>query len=309
VTDGERVIVWFGSAGAVAYDRDGAELWKRDLGKQNHEWGYAASPVLQGDLCFLNFGPGETSFLIALNKKTGETVWREDLPLVQPKSRTDGFAGRQGGVVGSWSTPALVPVGGETELVVSLPEVMRAFDPSTGRTLWTCEGLNPLIYTSPIFGGGVVVGMGGYAGTAVAVRVGGRGDVTRTHRLWRKERTANRIGSGVIHAGHIYILNTPGVAECLELETGRVVWEERLRGPGPTSESWSSMVLAGDRIYVVNQSGDTLVLRASPRFEVLAANSIGTEKTNATLAVADNQIFLRTHQHLWCFAASESESK
>ncbi len=91
VTDGERVIAWFGSAGIYCYDLNGKELWRRDLGKQSHQWGYAASPIIYGDLCFLNFGPGERTFLIALDKKTGKTVWKVDVPQVQPKERTDGF--------------------------------------------------------------------------------------------------------------------------------------------------------------------------------------------------------------------------
>ncbi len=96
------------------------------------------------------------------------------------------------------------------------------------------------------------------------------------------------------------MLNTPGVAQCLDLATGRAVWEERLGGPGGRSESWSSMVLAGDRLYVLNQAGDTTVLRASPRFERLAVNTIDDGLTNASHAVSNGEIFIRTHRHLWC---------
>src|SRR6185369_3882568 len=111
-------------------------------------------------------------------------------------------------------------------------------------------------------------------GKALAVKAGGSGDVTGTRRVWVHPRTKQRIGSGVIHDGHIYIHNDPGVAECFEVATGRLVWEERLRGPAATSDSWSSMVRAGDRLYVINKGGDAFVLRASPRFEVLATNSV-----------------------------------
>ena len=112
-------------------------------------------------------------------------------------------------------------------------------------------------------------------------------------------KAKQRIGSGVISGGHIYILNDPGIAECFELQTGKLVWEERLKGPGPKSDSWSSMVLSADRLYVVNQSGDTFVLKASPKFEVLATNSLG-ERTLSSPAVSDGDIFIRTYKSLWC---------
>jgi outer membrane protein assembly factor BamB len=91
------------------------------------------------------------------------------------------------------------------------------------------------------------------------------------------------------------------VAECFELQTGKLVWEERLKGAGPKNDSWSSMVLSGDRLYVINQSGDTFVLRASPKFEVLATNSLG-ETTIGSLAISDREIFVRTHKALWCIS-------
>jgi outer membrane protein assembly factor BamB len=306
VTDGERVIVTFGSAGVYCYDFAGRELWRRDLGKQTHTWGNASSPVLFRDLCIVFHGPGEKSFLAALDKKTGRTVWQVDTPETRPEKRTDGFAGNEArGVIGSFSTPILFRAGGRDELVMSLPERVVAFDPRDGRELWSCGGLNPLVYTSPIFAEGVVVAMGGFLGSTVAVKAGGSGDVTGTHRLWHEERTKNRLGCGVIRGGHLYVLNTPGVAECIELKTGRVIWEERLPGVGPKKESWSSMVLAGERIYILNQSGDTVVLKAAPQFEVLAVNAIGNELTNASHAVADGEIFIRTHKHLWCIGTTK----
>jgi len=306
VTDGERVIVWFGSAGVVCYDFDGKEVWRRDLGNQRHEWGYAASPVLYENLCLLNFGPGERSFLIALDKKTGKTVWQIDVPPSQPKERTDGFAGKTDGYVGSWSTPIIVNANRRDELIVSFPEQVRGFEPHTGKELWFCNGLNPLIYTSPIYGDGVVVAMGGFLGTTVAVKPGGQGDVTATQRLWQTTRTRSRLGSGVVHAGHVYILNTEGIAECIELKNGKTIWEERLKGRAATSESWSSMVLAGDKIYIPNQSGETFVLRASPKFEVLGVNPLDGELTNASLAVSDGELFIRTHGSLWCIAEKKT---
>lgn len=302
VTDGERVIAWFGSAGVVCYDFRGKELWRRPLGKQIHEWGYASSPVLHEDLCILNFGPGPNTALVALDKRSGKTVWEVKVLENFPKERTDGFAGQHPGIVGSWSTPLLVKGGGRPELVMTFPGQIRAFDPATGNDLWFCEGINPLLYTSPICENDTIVAMGGFLGTTMAVKAGGKGNRTGD-RLWQSVRTKNRLGSGVIHQGHVYILNTPGVAECIDLKTGKVIWEERLAGPTGPAESWSSMLLAGDKIYIPNQSGDTIILRASPKFEVLGANSIGRELTNASLAASRGAVLLRTHKNLWCFSA------
>ena len=301
VTDGERVVAWFGSAGLFCFDLDGREIWHRDLGEHRHEWGYSASPVLEGDLCLLNFGPGKRTFLLAVDKRTGRDVWREDLPTIEiTLPRNDGFGAKSDGVVGSWSVPLVIHAEGRAELVMSYPQEIRSYDPKTGKLLWFCRGLNPLIYTSPIHGEGVVVGMGGYGGSTVAVRTGGQGDVTETHRLWHEPRDKGRIGSGVIKDGHIYVQNSNGIAQCIELRSGKTVWQERLQGSGAKSESWSSMVLAGDRIYVLNQGSDTLVIRASPKFEILAVNVLGDGLTNASLAVSDGDFFIRTHQHLWC---------
>ncbi len=299
-TDGERVYAWFGSAGLYCFDLAGKQLWQRDLGEHRHEWGYSTGPVLHGDLCYLNFGPGPRTFLLAVDKKSGRDVWRQELGKVEiTLPRNDGF-GAKDGVVGSWSLPLIINTGAREELVMSWPGEVRSYDPKTGQPLWRCRGLNPLVYSTTIFGEGVVVAMGGYSGSTVAVRPGGSGDVTETHRLWHEPRDKGHIGSGVIKDGHLYILNTNGIAHCVELQTGKTVWEERLKGSGARSESWSSVVLAGDRLYMINQGGDTFVLRAAPKFEQLALNPLHDGMTNASHAVSDGHIFIRTHAHLWC---------
>ena len=303
VTDGKRIIVSFASAGVYCYDFDGKELWRRDLGPQRHIWGSGTSPVLHQEVCYLNFGPGERTFLIALNAATGEILWQHHEPGGHSGEAGPGTTGKPPWI-GSWSDPLLRRVAERDELLMTFPNRACAFDPRTGKELWTCAGLNPLVYTSPLFADGIVVAMGGFNGSALAVKAGGSGDVTATHRLWHHPRTKQRIGSGVIHEGHIYILNDPGVAECFELQTGKRVWEERLKGPGPTGQNWSSIVLAEGRCYAMNQGGDAFVFRASPTFELLATNSLG-EKTNASFAVADSELFIRTDQSLWCVSSQK----
>jgi outer membrane protein assembly factor BamB len=300
VTDGERVIASFASGGLYCYDFKGKEVWHRDLGKQAHIWGNGASPIILGELCILNFGPGERTFLIAVNKTTGQTVWQVNEP---GGSFGETKPGEKPDWVGSWCTPIVVNANGREEMIMSWPKRVAAYDPQTGKELWTCGGLNPLVYTSPLYADGMVVAMGGFGGMALAVRANGNGDVTETHRLWHHPKTKQRIGSGVIDDGYIYILNDPGVAECYELKTGKLIWEERLAGPGPDNSSWSSMVLADGRLYVINHSGDTFVLKARPKFELLATNSLG-EPDNASLALSNGDIFIRTQKALWCIAES-----
>jgi len=283
VTDGERVIASFGSAGLVCYDMNGRELWRRDFDPLDHIWGNASSPVLHDNLCIYYHGPGQGTFLTALDKKTGKTLWKFDEPTWDTIGRTDGFEGKTDGVVGTWSTPLVV--GGE--LIMSFPMEVIAFDPATGRIRWRCGGVSPLVYDSAIAGEGVIVAMGGYRGNTVAVKSG--------QRLWHQVRAKGGIGTGVIKNGHIYF--PAGPISCLELATGNTVWEEKI--PGAKGGSWSSILLSGDRLYLPLQSGDIAVLKASPKFEVLAVNSL-KEKSNSSLAASNGELFFRTEQTLWC---------
>ena len=303
VTDGERIIAWFGSAGMFCYDFDGKELWRRDMGIQEHEWGYAASPILHGDLCILSFGPGTREFVEAVNKKTGQLVWQFDLPAPQTDDTPNDEKTpdqRNAELRGSWSTPLVIHTAGRDELILTLHERVIALNPLTGRQLWYCDGLGSLVYTSPMWGDGVLVALGGYHRACLAVRPGGSGDVTETMRLWHQPKSKLRLGSGVIHQGHIYVNDMQGVAECQDLDTGDPVWQERLKSSTDNNATWSSMILTADeRLYMLNQAGDTFILRASPQFELLGTKSLG-EHTNASIVISDGQIFIRTDEHLWC---------
>lgn len=319
VTDGERVVAWFGSAGVFCYDLAGRERWRRDLGRQSHVWGYAASPILHGELCILNFGPGQRSFIIALNRRTGETVWQFDVPPIPPDARWEDFGTtaaewkRQGystvaEISGSCSTPLVVPMNGREELIVALELRVQALSPETGEPLWQCDGHNTCAYGSPFFGDGlVVVAETGFRNCSMAIRPGGRGNVTDTHRVWHADPPSSKacIGSGLIHEGRIYQVTAMGFAQCLDLQTGRTLWDERLTGSGARNSSWSSPVLAGARLYVPNQNADVFVLRAGPNFECLATNALGGETMNASLAVSDGEIFIRTHRNLWCISTNQ----
>ena len=298
VTDGERVVAWFGSAGLWCWDLSGKELWHADLGKQEHIWGYGSSPVLYGDLCLLNFSPGKKSFLVAVDKKTGKEVWRFDVPA---PAVAEGPGDPSKDFVGSWNTGHVVKIGGREEFLISLPGAVWSLDPKSGKALWHCDGLNPLSYAETLVGDGAIAGFGGFGGYSIGIKPGGTGDVTATHRLWQEKKNPQRIGSGVVVGPNAFLTSEPGVIQCVELASGKQLWKERLNVPGGRASSWSSLVLSGDRIYAVTQGADVVVFKASPeKYEQLAVNSLGDGLTNSSLAVSDGQLFLRTHQHLWC---------
>ena len=300
VTDGRRVVANFGSAGVFAFDVTGREIWRRDLGRQRHEWGYASSPVIRNDRVYVYHGPGPGSKVVAMEAAGGRTVWEKALPEPVPLVRTDGFKGRTPGVVGSFSTPLAVFLAGKEQLIVSAPELLLGLDAASGEELWRDSGLNPLVYSSPFLVGDTVVAMGGFFGSSVAVRVREVGGGVQARRLWSEERSRkNRLGSAVAKERTLYLVNMDGFYECVDMASGSQVWEERLDGPGAADASWSSVTIAGDLVYAVNRSGDTFVLRASRKFEVVAVNSVD-EPTNSSLAMSDGELFLRTWKGLWC---------
>lgn len=299
-TDGERIIVTYGSAGVYAYDLNGKTLWNRDLGPQVHVWGNASSPVIVDDICFLYHGPGPNATLYALNKETGKSIWTYEEPEANQAGRTDGFQGRENGIVGSFSTPLPITHNGRKELIMSFPNDLISFDPQTGKKLWWSGGMNPLVYTSAISGEGVAFGSGGYSGSSVAVRLGGNGNVSDSHRIWQNVRSGNSIGSGVIHNGHIYQIQNSGTAKCVELATGKTVWEEKIQGKGRRPASWSSMIRVGDHLYYLNQSSEMVVLAASPQFNLITTNPLDNAMCNSTQAMSNGDIFIRTWEHLWC---------
>jgi outer membrane protein assembly factor BamB len=296
VSDGERVIAWYGSAGLLCYDLAGNVQWQKDLGQVRHIWGYGASPILHDDLVILSFGPGLTSYVVALDKRTGNEIWRKEYP-GQKSDKLEEYRG-------SWSTPVVHKFGERTLLLLSLPETLRAVDPRTGDDVWTCGGLSKLVYASPLVAGDTVVAMCGYGGPALAVKATGTGDVT-DERLWIHPKNPQRVGSGVVVGDHVYILNEPGIAWCLDPQTGEHKWEQRLGG----GNSWSSMTHVGGRIYISNTAGTTFVLDPSPEAcQVVAENKLG-ETIRATPAYSDGQIFIRTYKHLVCIQQQAREQQ
>jgi outer membrane protein assembly factor BamB len=295
VADGARVVVWHGSSGVFCYNFAGKELWKKDLGEVRNEWGYGSSPILHRGKVILNFGPGDRAFLAALDLKTGKLLWKYDEP--------GGSSAIDKKNIGSWSTPIVSKVGGNDQILCSMLTRVVACDPKTGACLWFFEGLAEekvdLVYASPVISDGIGVAFTGWVnGPTIGFKLGGAGDVTASNQLWL-EKQPQRIGSGVVVDERLYIVNAgPGTAQCMDCRTGKVLWTERLDG----GESWGSIVLAAGRLYVTSRRGVTSVFQPNPeKFELLAMNDLG-EATNATPAISDGQIFLRTDGHLYCIA-------
>jgi outer membrane protein assembly factor BamB len=285
-TDGERVVVSFGSAGVYCYDFAGKELWKRtDLGKWEHPFGNGASPVIHGELAIQWCGPNEgkgRNVLMAFNKKNGETVWEHEEK------------------EGSWATPVITKVDGKDQLLLGMGPTLKGFDPKTGKELWLCNGLESFVYTSALFNNGVAVGMSGYGKSSLAVKLGGSGDITKD-RLWLHAKPANqRVGSGMIVGEHVYIIDENGLPRCYELTTGKNHWESEAR---LKSTTWGSMIHSEGKLYTLMRNGDTVVLAAKPKFEILATNSLGQgEQTNSSIAVSDGELFIRTFKNLYCIS-------
>jgi outer membrane protein assembly factor BamB len=297
VTDGRTVWVMTGVGVLKAFDFKGKELWTRDIqkdyGRFGLNWGYASSPLLEeGDL-FVQVLHGmktdDPSYILRIDGETGKTLWRVDRPTNAIRESPD-----------SYTTPALLRYGTTKEIVISGGDVVTGHDPSTGKEVWRVDGLNPTnnpnfrIIASPLVAGDMVI-----APTRerpmLAIKAGGRGDVTRTHKIWTFDNGPD-VPTPVSDGKLVYTVNDRGIAFALDLQTGKVVYgPERLK-----NDSYSaSPVLAEGRIYVTSENeGVTSVYKAGPAFELLAQNSLN-DYCLSSPAMSDGQIFIRTTGHLW----------
>ncbi len=277
-TDGKHLYVFFGKSGVLKFDLEGNQLWRADVGSKTHGWGCGTSPVLFENLVIVNASV-ESGSLVALSKASGQEVWRA------------------GGMRASWNTPHLVTTAdGKQELVVSVKDKILAFDPATGASLWSSEGIRDYVCPSVVSHEGVVYAIGGRQSKAIAVRAGGRGDVTATHRLWQADVGAN-VSSPVVHDGHLYwVSDRNKTAYCLRLDDGEVVYARKF-----PAQPYASTVVADGKLYVVTRRGGTVVLAARPVYEQLAHNRLDDRSQfNASPAIAKGRLFLRSDSFLHC---------
>jgi len=257
------------------------------VGSDLNGWGSAASPVLHGNLVIVNASV-ESQSLVALDKATGKERWRAP------------------GIRDAWNTPLVVELpGGKSEIVVPILKKVLAFDPTNGKQLWSCDNeINWYICPSAVAHDGVVYSIGGRgSGGGIAVRAGGRGDVSGSHVVWKLKKGSN-VSSPVYHDGHVYFAHENlGIAYCVNAKSGEVVYEQRLE-PEP-GQIYASPVLAGKRLYYVSRGGRTVVLAATPKFEQLAHNPALDRSThNATPAISGDHLLLRSDKYLYCIGKS-----
>ncbi len=282
--DAERVYVFFGKSGVFAFDHAGGQLWHADVGDKTNGWGSAASPVLYKDSVFVNAGV-ESESLVALDRRTGRVKWRAE------------------GIREAWNTPVVVTAAsGRPELIIPIARKVLAFDPDSGQSLWSCDtDIGWYMVPSVVAADGVVYCLGGRSGVAaLAIRAGGSGDVTATHRLWTSEKGSN-VSSPVIHDGHLYWVHEQrGIAFCARADSGEVVYEQRLERAG---QVYASALLADGRLYYLTRDGKTFVLAARPQFELLAVNDLADRSIfNASPVVDGTRLLVRSDKYLYCIA-------
>lgn len=279
-SDGKQIYAAFGPSGVVCCDLDGNERWRTSIGTGVAGFGAAASPIEHGPLVYINAAI-ESKSLVALDKKTGEIVWRND------------------DVTRAWTTPVIVETAsGSTELVMHHKDVIRGYDPVSGEVLWSCKGIPDYVVPGIVVVGDTLYCSGGRQNRTIAVRAGGRGDVTESCRLWEVTTGAN-VTTPLFHGGHLYWSHDKGLAQCLAAADGETLFRQRYE---VRDRVYASLVAGGNKLYAQLRDGTCLVLAAKPEYEVLAENKLGDgeELFSGTPALAGGQIFLRSSAAVYC---------
>lgn len=279
VTDGKAVYVFFGRSGVYAFSLTGDQLWRRDVGSKTHVWGSATSPILAGNLVIVN-ACIESQSIVALNKATGDEVWRV------------------GGIKESWSTPGLLQLpDGKQELVVSMNGKVLGLEPATGKELWTCAGVPDYTCPAVLTHGDVAYVTGGRKTVTMAIRGGGQGDVSKSHKLWESNK-GSLVPTPLYDDGLLYWVNQAGIAFCLNADKGDLVYESRLSKLGTV---YSSPVLADGKLYVVSREKGAVVLAAGSEFKELGRGDLGDASIfDATPTISNGHLLLRSDRFLYC---------
>lgn len=286
VTDGERVYAWFGTGQLFALTLDGRLEWQRRLGAEISPyqllWGHGSSPTLYKDSLILLCDHDPASYLLSLDRRTGKTLWKTD----------------RGKGLRSYSTPLVVPAGNRDELVVNSNPRIDAYDPETGRHLWYTDGDCRVPVPMPVLMDGIIYTSRGYnSGPYMAIRPGGRGDVSGSHVLWRVATGAPYVSSLLHYLGLLYMATEVGVVRCIDPGSGETLWTERIGG-----NFSASPVGADGKVYLLSEEGETVVLQAGRKPVVIARNSLG-ELCRASMAVSGGQLFIRSDTTLYAVGA------
>jgi outer membrane protein assembly factor BamB len=295
VVDADTVYAFFGKTGVIACDRAGRERWRTGVGKESSDrrWGSAASLIRHGDLVIVNAAE-ESQSIRGLDCRTGREVWKSEAAALEL----------------AYGTPTVARLpDGRDELVIAVPEEVWGLDPSTGKLRWhATHALTGNVSPSVLVAGDVAYVFGGFRSAgSFAVRLGGTGDVTKSHVLWTS-KTSSYVATPLFHEGHLYWIDDRGQAFCANARTGAQVYRNRVAeitsGGRPV---YASPVLAGGRIFVATRWNGTLVLPAEPRYEILAANVFPGDESDfsGTPAVADGCLYLRSGRFLYCVGEPE----
>jgi outer membrane protein assembly factor BamB len=280
-TDGERLYVSFGSRGLFAFDLDGRLLWRRDLGSIGNYHGAAGSPLLYKGKVILYQDQSGGAFIAAFDGRTGAPVWRT------PRRQSVG-----------WGTPIAVRVGDHDEIIVNGQSRVIAYHPETGVELWHCDGMGFEVIPTPVVGYGFVFCSSGRAGPTLAIKPGGRGDVTATHLAWSTPRGSPFVPSPLLYNGQLYTVNDmASIVTSFDAATGKTLFQGRL-GVAQREGFSASPVAMDGKVFFTNDEGETFVLKAGPTFELLHVNQLG-EGTLASPALVDGTWYIRTSQHLF----------
>jgi outer membrane protein assembly factor BamB len=282
--DGERLYSAFinnDGLHVIATDLAGKVLWRKEAGEYKSEHGYGSSPALWKSLVIVNGDNLKGCFIAALDRETGKVVWKTERKTT--------------GKHGSYASPLVATLAGKPQLIMTGMHEVCSYDPDTGKLIWSCDGPAEVTANTPAVGDNVVFASGGYPEkNLLAIRADGKGDVTKTHVVWSEKNGVTYVPSPLYHEGKLYVVNDGGITTCFDAKTGKPVWRDRLDGAFS-----SSPVLVGDLLYVTNEAGKMYVLKAGPKFEVVAANDLGNGGF-ATPSVCGGKIFLRTSEYLYC---------
>ena len=288
VTDGEHLIASFESRGIYAYTLDGKPVWQKDLGdkRMRNEFGEGSTPALHKDKLFVVWDHQGESFIVALNKRTGEELWR---------TKRD--------EIDSWATPLVLEHGGRAQVVTGAMRRVRAYDANTGEVLWETGGLTMNPIPSPVAEDGLVFLMSGFRGNSLkAIRFAdAKGDITGTPSVvWTLERDTPYVPSPLLYNGTLYFLKSNnGLLSALDAKTGNPHYQAQRIEAVPNV--FASPVGAAGRIYIVGQQGTTAVVKAGPAPEVIATNTVD-DRFDASPALVDGEIYLRGYKKLYCIA-------
>jgi outer membrane protein assembly factor BamB len=280
-TNGKLIYVSFGSRGLMAFDFEGKLAWRQDLGAINNYWGTAGSPLLYKDRVILYQDQRSGSFIAAFDAATGKQLWRV---------ARDATVG--------WGTPVAITANGRDEIVVNGQYAVVAYSPETGAELWRVSGTTMEVVPTVVVGHGLLFSSSGRAGPTLAIRPGGKGDVTRTHLAWSSPRGSPFIPSPILHGDQLYMVNDmTSIATAFNAKTGETVWQNRL-GVAQREGFSASPVVVDGKIFFTNDQGETFVLRGGSQFNLMHVNNLG-ERTLASPALVDGRWYIRTAANLF----------